>query len=103
MVFKNLCICVIWTKIALALEVLNVFLYIFMPDFSCSSVIGSSKDVREDPYDVVKNHDQCFRIFLCGINSVSMDISMHRSKIINIKNKIYTYISNIESRKYSKQ
>ena len=47
-----------------------------------------SKEVREDPYDVVKILDQCFVIFLYGIGSVFLDISMHHMDLIEIKNKI---------------
>ena len=47
-----------------------------------------SKEVREDPYDMVKTLDQCFVIFPYGIDSVFLDISMHPIAIIKIENKI---------------
>ena len=65
----------------------KVFLYIIMPHFSCSIAIGS-KEVMEDPYDMVKNIDHCFMIFPVGLDSIFLDISMHCIEIIKIENKI---------------
>ena len=55
-----------------------------MSHFSCSIAMGS-QDVREDPYDIVKKHDQCLVFFPYGIDAIFMDISMHRIEIIKIK------------------
>ena len=61
-----------------------------MPHFSCSFAIRS-KEVREVPYDMVKNNDQSFVIIPYGINGNFKDISMHRIEKIEIENNISIY------------
>ena len=55
--------------------------------------------MRQDPYDVVKSHNQCFMIFGNGLNGILLDVSMHHSEIINneIIRKLLTmtYLDNL--------
>ena len=41
--------------------------------------------MRQDPHKMVKNQHECFMIFHHGIDSISMDKSMHRIEIIEIE------------------
>ena len=58
-----------------------------------------SNKMRQDHNKMVKNQHKCFMIFHHGIDSTSMDISMHRIEIIEIENNLSIY----QSRKNSKQ
>ena len=53
------------------------FLYMVMPNFSCC-IPRRSNRMRQDPHKMVKNQHKCFMIFHDGIDSISVDISMHR-------------------------
>ena len=64
---------------------LKTFLYMVMPHFFCCLPRRSNK-MRQDPHKMVKNQHKCFMIFYHGIDSISMDISMHRIEIIKIEN-----------------
>ena len=66
----------------------SISLFLVMPHFP-SSIAIESKEVRDDPYDMVKNLDQCFAIFHRGIDSVFLDntLSTHRIKRFKSKTK----------------
>ena len=69
---------------------LKAFLYMVMPHFSCC-IPRRSKKMRQDPHKMVKNQHQCFMTFHHGIDSISMDISMHRIEIIEIESNLSIY------------
>ena len=66
---------------------------------SCSQSFSSqvrlpylpTKKVNQDPYDMMKNHNQCFVIFLNVTDSVFIDISMRRIEMIKIENEVSIY------------
>ena len=66
---------------------LKAFLYMVMPHFSCCIPRRSNK-MRQDLHKMVKNQHECFMIFHHGIDSISMDISMHCIEIIKIENNL---------------
>ena len=47
--------------------------------------------MRQDPHKMVKNQDKFFMILHHGIDSISMDISMHRIELIEIENNLSIY------------
>ena len=52
-----------------------------------------SNKMRQDPHKMVKNQHKCFMIFHHGIDSISMDISMHRIEIIEIEKQFINILN----------
>ena len=57
----------------------------------CSMAIGS-KDVREDPYDILENYDQCLVILPYGMCGVFMDSDLSMQRIIIIVNRKHNIV-----------
>ena len=47
--------------------------------------------MRQEPQQMVKKQHKCFMIFHHGVDSIHMDISMHRIEIIEIENNLSIY------------